>query len=143
MRASSVVTVADSHLVSGICAPNTFGRPDVFGAHIPETKWESATVTTLDARIPAYIQKIAKRDPFSGKVVTGGIVSVRDSRWLMSWTVNRQPHFKNQPKEQIVVWVYSLFVDTPGDYVKKPMQDCTGEEITREWLYHLGVPVEE
>jgi oleate hydratase len=78
-------------------------------------------------------QKIAKRDPFSGKVVTGGIVSVRDSRWLMSWTVNRQPHFKNQPKDQIVVWVYSLFVDTPGDYVKKPMQDCTGEEITREW----------
>ena len=43
-----------------------FGRPDVFGAHIPETKWESATVTTLDARIPQYIQKIAKRDPFNG-----------------------------------------------------------------------------
>lgn len=118
-----------------------FGRPDVFGAHIPETKWESATVTTLDARIPEYIRKIAKRDPFSGKVVTGGIVTAKDSSWLMSWTVNRQPHFKAQPKDQIVVWVYSLFVDTPGDYVKKPMQDCTGEEITQEWLYHLGVPV--
>jgi oleate hydratase len=120
----------------------SFGHPDVFGAHIPETKWESATVTTLDERIPAYIQKICKRDPFSGKVVTGGIVTVRDSSWLMSWTVNRQPHFKQQPKDQIVVWVYSLFVDVPGEYVKKPMQDCTGEEITQEWLYHLGVPVE-
>jgi len=117
-----------------------FGRPDVFGAHIPETKWESATVTTLDTRIPQYIQKIAKRDPFSGKVVTGGIVTVKDSSWLMSWTVNRQPHFKNQPKDQIVVWIYALFVEKPGDYVKKPMQDCTGEEITQEWLYHLGVP---
>ena len=51
-----------------------FGRPEVFGSHIPETKWESATVTTLDQRIPKYIQNIAKRDPFSGKVVTGGIV---------------------------------------------------------------------
>ena len=40
-------------------------------------------------------------------------------------------------------WFYSLFVDTPGDYVKKSMQECTGEEITREWLYHLGVPIEE
>jgi len=120
-----------------------FGRPDVFGAHIPETKWESATVTTLDARIPAYIQKIAKRDPFAGKVVTGGIVTARDSSWLLSWTVNRQPHFKHQPKDQIVVWVYALLVETPGDYVKKPMQDCTGEEITQEWLYHLGVPVED
>ena len=56
-----------------------FGRPDVFGAHIPETKWESATVTTLDERIPKYIGKIAKRDPFSGKVVTGGIVTAKDS----------------------------------------------------------------
>jgi oleate hydratase len=121
----------------------TFGHPDVFGAHIPQTKWESATVTTLDARIPAFIEKIAKRDPFSGKVVTGGIVTAKDSSWLMSWTVNRQPHFKAQPKDQIVVWVYSLFVDQPGDYVKKSMQDCTGEEITQEWLYHIGVPIED
>lgn len=120
-----------------------FGRPDVFGAHIPETKWESATVTTLDARIPKYIQKIARRDPFSGKVVTGGIVTAKDSAWLLSWTVNRQPHFKAQPKDQIVVWVYALFVEKPGDYVKKPMQDCSGEEITQEWLYHMGVPVED
>lgn len=118
----------------------SFGRPDVFGGHIPETKWESATVTTLDHRIPEYMQKICKRDPFSGKVVTGGIVTARDSKWLMSWTVNRQPHFKQQPKDQIVVWVYGLFVDTPGDYVKKPLSECTGEEITQEWLYHLGVP---
>jgi oleate hydratase len=118
-----------------------FGRPDVFGAHIPETKWESATVTTLDERIPKVIAKIAKRDPFSGKVVTGGIVTAKDSSWLLSWTVNRQPHFKAQPKDQIVVWVYGLFVEKPGDYVKKPMQDCTGEEITQEWLYHMGVPV--
>jgi oleate hydratase len=120
-----------------------FGRPDVFGAHIPETKWESATVTTLDERIPRYIGKIAKRDPFSGKVVTGGIVTAKDSSWLLSWTVNRQPHFKQQPKDQIVVWVYGLFVEKPGDYVKKPMQNCTGEEITQEWLYHMGVPVED
>ncbi|WP_245627451.1 oleate hydratase [Actinomadura oligospora] len=120
-----------------------FGRPDVFGSPIPETKWESATVTTLDERIPRYIQKICKRDPFSGRVVTGGIVTVRDSAWLLSWTVNRQPHFKQQPEGQIVAWLYSLFVDVPGDYVKKPMQECTGEEIVQEWLYHLGVPEEE
>ncbi|KND92836.1 Oleate hydratase [Tolypocladium ophioglossoides CBS 100239] len=117
-----------------------FGHPEVFGGHIPATKWQSATVTTLDQRIPKYIEKICKRDPFSGKVVTGGIVTARDSSWLMSWTVNRQPHFKNQPKDQIVVWVYGLLIEKPGDYVKKPMQDCTGEEITQEWLYHMGVP---
>ena len=121
----------------------SFGRPEVFCSSIDETKWESATVTTLDERIPEYIRKIAQRDPFSGRVVTGGIVTAEDSSWLLSWTVNRQPHFKKQPKDQIVVWVYSLFVDTPGDFVKKSMSECTGEEITQEWLYHMGVPVEE
>lgn len=120
-----------------------FGKPDTFASSIQETKWESATITTLDDRIPSFIQKICKRDPFSGKVVTGGIVTVADSRWLMSWTVNRQPHFKNQPREQIVVWVYALLVDCPGDYIKTSMQCCTGEEITQEWLYHLGVPVDD
>ncbi|WP_290658050.1 oleate hydratase [Kocuria sp.] len=121
----------------------SFGRPEVFCSSIDETKWESATVTTLDERIPEYIRKIAQRDPFSGRVVTGGIVTAEDSSWLLSWTVNRQPHFKKQPKDQVVVWVYSLFVDTPGDFVKKTMAECTGEEITQEWLYHMGVPVEE
>ena len=48
-----------------------------------------------------YIQKICKRDPFSGKVVTGGIVTVKDSSWLLSWTVNRQPQFRDQPKDQL------------------------------------------
>ncbi|GAA3031793.1 oleate hydratase [Microbacterium dextranolyticum] len=120
-----------------------FGRPEVFCNDIDKTKWESATVTTVDERIPAYIQKICQRDPFSGKVVTGGIVTAKDSAWLMSWTVNRQPHFKAQKPNEIVVWVYGLFVETPGDFVKKPMQDCTGEEITQEWLYHMGVPVDQ
>ncbi|MFE2111498.1 oleate hydratase [Kitasatospora sp. NPDC059463] len=120
-----------------------FGHPEVFCGNIPQSKWESATVTTLDPRIPRYIQQVAKRDPFSGGVVTGGIVTARDSSWLLSWTVNRQPHFKQQPADQIVVWLYSLFVDRPGDFVRKPMQDCTGEEITQEWLYHLGVPEAE
>ncbi|MEB0268085.1 oleate hydratase, partial [Cryobacterium sp. 10I5] len=68
---------------------------------------------------PAYIEKIAKRSPFGGKTVTGGIVTAKDSAWLLSWTVNRQPHFKKQPEDQIVVWVYSLLGDVPGDYVKK------------------------
>ena len=26
------------------------------------------------------------------------------------------------------------------NYIKKPMRECTGKEITEEWLYHLGVP---
>jgi oleate hydratase len=121
----------------------SFGRPDVFAGDFAQTKWESATITTLDKRIPSYIERIARRDPFSGRVVTGGVVTARDSSWLLSWTVNRQPHFKAQSPDEIVVWFYALFSDVPGDYVAKTMQEATGEEITQEWLYHLGVPVED
>ena len=121
----------------------SFGHPDKF-CYDPElSNWMSATITTLDQKIVPYIKKICKRDPFSGKVVTGGIVTVKDSSWLLSWTLNRQQQFRDQPKDQLCVWVYSLFSDKPGDYVKKPMRECTGEEICQEWLYHIGVPVDQ
>ena len=102
-----------------------FGRPDKFCCDPEQSNWMSATVTTLDSSIPPYIQKICKRDPFSGKVVTGGIVTARDSNWLMSWTLNRQPQFRNQPKGQLVCWVYGLFSDKPGNFVKKAMPTPT------------------
>lgn len=121
----------------------SFGHPEKFCSDPNATKWMSATVTTLDDEIPPYIQKICKRDPFSGKVVTGGIVTVQDSNWLMSWTLNRQQQFRDQSKDQLCVWVYGLFPDKPGNYVKKPMTECTGEEICEEWLYHMGVPTDK
>ena len=120
----------------------SFGHPDKFCSKPEETTWMSATDTTLDERIIPYITKICKRDPFSGKVVTGGIVTVKDSSWLLSWTMNRQPQFRNQKEGQCVVWLYGLFFDKAGDYVKKPMKECTGKEICEEWLYHIGVPVD-
>ena len=121
----------------------SFGHPDKFCSDPEKTNWMSATVTTLDDRIPPYVQRICRRDPFSGKVVTGGIVTVKDSNWLLSWTFNRQPQFRSQPKGQLVGWIYGLFSDKPGNYVKKPMRECTGKEICMEWLYHLGVPEDQ
>ncbi len=121
----------------------SFGHPDKFCYDAEQSNWMSATVTTLDNRIPPYIQKICKRDPFSGKVVTGGIVTAKDSNWLLSWTFNRQPHFRSQPEDQLVGWIYALFTDKPGNFVKKPMRECTGKEICMEWLYHIGVPETE
>ena len=121
----------------------SFGHPDKF-CYDPElSNWMSATITTLDQKIVPYIKKICKRDPFSGKVVTGGIVTVKDSSWLLSWTLNRQQQFRDQPKDQLCVWVYGLFSDKPGVLVKKPMRECTGKEICMEWLYHIGVPADQ
>lgn len=116
-----------------------FGKPEVFASDIEKTNWESATVTVKSKEIADYIEKITKRDPYTGKVVTGGIVTALDSKWLMSWTINRQGQYIDQPKDEIEVWVYALFTDVEGDYVRKKMRDCTGEEIAKEWLYQIGV----
>lgn len=120
-----------------------FGHPEKFCGQPELSTWESATLQTLDDRIINHIKRITKRDVFTGHVVTGGIVTVKDSSWLMSWTVSRQPQFKAQPDGQALVWIYGLLTDEKGDYIKKPMKECTGKEICQEWLYHLGVPVEE
>ena len=120
----------------------SFGNPDAFCSDIEATNWMSATVATSNEEILQHIIKICKRDPRAGKVTTGGIVTVKDSvdNWYLSWTINRQPQFKSQDKNTVLIWVYSLHTDREGNYVKKPMRECTGEEVCREWLYHIGVP---
>lgn len=120
-----------------------FGNPEKFCGNVSASNWESATITCFDEKIPSYIAKLTGRDPYNGKIVTGGPITARDSSWLMSWTVSRQPHFAVQKPNEIVAWVYGLFSDEPGDFIKKPMAECTGEEICQEWLYHIGVPTEE
>ena len=119
----------------------TFGNVDNFCDNIEETNWMSATIDVDETLIP-YIMKITGRDPRDGKVCTGGIVTVKDSWdfWRCSWTINRQGQFLDQPHDRVLVWFYSLYTNRPGNYVKKPMRDCTGIEIAEEWMYHIGVP---
>lgn len=119
-----------------------YGNPDAFCSDVEATNWMSATVATSDEEIIKYIMNVCKRDPRKGKVTTGGIVTVKDStdNWYLSWTINRQPQFKAQDKNTVLVWVYALNTNRPGNYVKKAMCNCTGEEVCREWLYHIGVP---
>lgn len=57
----------------------------------------------------------------------------------LSWTINRQPQFKSQNKDTVLVWLYALNTNTEGNYVKKPMRECTGVEVCAEWLYHIGI----
>ena len=118
-----------------------YGHPDVFCSDTEATNWMSATVETSNEDIIQHIMNICKRDPRAGKVTTGGIVTVKDSvnHWFLSWTINRQPQFRSQNKDTVLVWLYALHTDTEGNYIKKAMRDCTGEEICQEWLYHIGM----
>lgn len=113
------------------------GRPSVFTDHIDESKWVSFT-TTL--RNPDFFRMV--RD-FTGNVEgEGGLVTFAESSWMMSIVLPHQPHFAGQPEDVNVFWGYGLFVDKPGDFVKKPMSACTGREIMTEVLGHLRIESE-
>ena len=122
-----------------------FGNPDKFCGNVDLTNWMSATIEVSDENIIKHIINICKRDPRKGKVTTGGIVTVKDSteNWYLSWTINRQPQFKSQNKNSILVWVYALNTTKPGNFIEKAIKTCTGKEICEEWLYHIGIPTNE
>jgi oleate hydratase len=73
---------------------------------------------------------------------TGGLVTFKDSNWLMSIVPAYQPHFPTQPADIQVFWGYSLFPDRIGNFVAKPMSDCNGAEILRELCGHLRFDLE-
>ena len=111
-----------------------FGNPEVFSSHVDQSKWVSFTTTLND---PTLLQIVFER---TGNVPgEGGLITFPQSSWLASIVIPYQPHFVGQPEGVSVLWGYGLFVDRPGDFVKKPMSACTGREIMTEVLGHLGV----
>jgi oleate hydratase len=116
-----------------------FGKPEKFCSTIEKSAWESATLTCKPSAFVDKVKELCVNDPYSGRTATGGIITITDSKWLMSFTCNRQPHFPNQPDDVLVLWVYSLFMDKEGNYIKKTMPQCTGNEILAELCYHLGI----
>ncbi|AFK85266.1 MULTISPECIES: oleate hydratase [Thermoanaerobacterium] len=108
------------------------GNPTVFDDNIQGSKWESFTVTCNNSKFFDLMEKFSRN-----KAGTGALVTFKDSNWFMSIVLAHQPHFRNQPDDVKVFWGYGLYPDNPGNYVKKKMSECTGEEILIELLHHL------
>ena len=114
-----------------------FGNPAAFNSCIAQSCWESFTITLKN---PAFFDKMHQ---FSGNEPgTGGLVTFKDSNWLMSIVLAHQPHFMNQPEGVQVFWGYSLFPDRVGNFVPKPMVECNGVEILQELCGHLRFDLE-
>lgn len=114
-----------------------FGNPAAFNSSIAQSSWESFTVTLTN---PAFFDKMIE---FTGNQPgTGGLVTFKDSNWLMSIVLAHQPHFLNQPADVQVFWGYALFPDRIGNFIAKPMADCNGAEILQELCGHLRFDLE-
>jgi oleate hydratase len=109
-----------------------FGNPAAFNSSIAESCWESFTVTLKN---PTFFDKMQKFS--SNEAGIGGLVTFKDSNWLMSIVLAHQPHFINQPVDVQVFWGYGLFPDRVGNFVPKPMAECNGDEILQELCGHL------
>ena len=110
-----------------------FGNPSAFNTSIPESFWESFTITLRDTRF------FDQMEIFSGNAAgTGGLVTFKDSNWLMSIVLAHQPHFLRQPADVQVFWGYGLHPDRIGNFVPKSMADCNGADILQELCGHLN-----
>ncbi|WP_316232315.1 oleate hydratase [Bradyrhizobium sp. SZCCHNR1051] len=110
-----------------------FGNPAAFNSSIPESCWESFTVT---CRNPRFFDAM---EAFTGNVAgTGGLVTFTESNWLMSVVLYHQPHFAGQPADVQVFWGYALHPDRIGNFVPKAMADCGGADILKELCGHLN-----
>src|SRR6185369_3491146 len=111
-----------------------FGKPDAFfgKARMPLSRWVTFTVTDKGTQFVQQICALTGSEP--GR---GGLVTLKDSAWVVSLSVFHQPEIIGQPPGTSVWWGYGLYPERNGDFVRKRMDQCSGAEILEETLRHL------
>jgi oleate hydratase len=111
-----------------------FGNPDAFfGApRISDSRWVTFTVTTTGTEFTEQMTSLTGSETGSG-----GLLTLKDSGWVLSLSIFDQPEVVDQPKGTTVWWGYGLYPERNGDFVKKRMDQCTGAEILEEILRQL------
>ena len=113
---------------------NDLGNPALyFGPDQgPGSRWVVFTVTTTGTEFVDQLTALTQSDPQSG-----GLLTMKDSSWILSLTIFRQPEVAGQPYGTYVWWGYGLYPENTGDFVRKRMDACTGREILEEVLKQL------
>lgn len=112
-----------------------YGHPEKFAFDPDASNFVSCTVTIRD--YPQLLDYLAEKtgNP-TGK---GGCSTFVNAPWYISYNVPLQPVAPDQPENTQVIWFYGLHANEKGRFVKKPMVECNGEEIMREFLYYCGL----
>jgi oleate hydratase len=111
-----------------------FGNPDLFFGlpPVPSSRWVTFTDTTTGTEFLDQMTALTGSEPGSG-----GLVTLKDSGWLLSLTIFHQPEVIGQPPGTNLWWGYGLYPERNGDFVPKRMDTCTGAEILEEVLRQL------
>lgn len=110
------------------------GRPEAFFGeeHVRDTAWLTYTVTTTD---PLFFELMT--DFTGSEPGRGGLMTFKDSGWLLTLALFHQPEFVHQPGEVMVWWGFGIKPFASGTFIEKPMIEATGAEILEETLRHL------
>ena len=111
-----------------------FGNPDVFfgSSRITDSRWVIFTVTDTGSE---FVNTMTART--GSKSGRGGLVTLKDSPWVVSLSIFHQPEVLGQPLGTSLWWGYGLHPERKGYFVPKLMNECTGAEILEETLRHL------
>ncbi|KAL3456991.1 streptococcal 67 kDa myosin-cross-reactive antigen like family-domain-containing protein [Aspergillus heterothallicus] len=111
-----------------------FGDPGNFLSRMEESMAVNFTTTFSDGEFPSAYEKITHDKPGAG-----ALLSLTGSPWQMTVCIPHQPVFSDQPDNTTVMMGYGLIPRSTGRYVEKEMTACSGEEILREILGHMGI----
>lgn len=110
------------------------GNPGHFTNSIDHSKFVVFNITAKGKLLEDLIMKFTKNERFGEQ----HMVVFPESPWNLIVHIPWQPFVKNQDKDTTIIMAYALKGDNKGDYVKKPMGDCTGEELLTEMCYQFG-----
>lgn len=111
------------------------GHPQKFTFSPEKSNFVSCTVTVKD--YPQFFKYLEEKT--GNKTGKGGATTFVDSPWFITYGAALQPTCPSQPENVDVLWFYGLHSNEKGTYIQKPMNECTGEEILKEFLYYCGL----
>lgn len=114
-----------------------FGQPNNFLSQCLKSTVETFTSTFEGPEFMLLYEKLTHDRPG-----TGARISLTESNWAISLSIPRQPLFSSQSRTMNLICGIALNPTREGNFVKKAMYKCSGEEILIETLSHLQFPME-
>ncbi|UDD63783.1 hypothetical protein AFCA_011042 [Aspergillus flavus] len=123
-------------LAFGASLGSSLGDPYNFCTRVGESREETFTITIRGVEFSDHFMNLARADNDSTSI------ALQNSNWLLNLFIPRQPLVPYQSRDVQVMWGYGSAPQHIGNFVKKPMLWCSGQEILTELLLHLNVPPE-
>ena len=114
-----------------------FGRPEPFISDIEGSGFYTWTATIKGPS--KFIDYWSAKTGVTQPLIKNAFTTFKDANWVPTCFVYGTDYYRGQPADVNVAHGYLLWTDRPGDFVKKTVRECTGNEILTEVLYHYGL----